>query len=57
MEEVEVKPEFETGFISHLVPWKFNTTPRNLAHEALILSVEKILPWKPKRCPQLGTYF
>lgn len=44
--EVEVKPEFQAGVISHPVPWKFNITPRSPAHEALILSVEKEHPWE-----------
>ncbi|KAJ5378228.1 uncharacterized protein N7496_005637 [Penicillium cataractarum] len=44
--EVEVKPEFQAGVISHPVPWKFNITTRSPAHEALILSVEKEHPWE-----------
>lgn len=44
--EVDIKPEFHAGVISHPVPWKFNITPRCPAHEALILSVEREHPWE-----------
>ncbi|OKP05847.1 O-methylsterigmatocystin oxidoreductase [Penicillium subrubescens] len=51
--EVEVKPEFQAGVISHPVPWKFNVTTRSPAHEALILTVEKEHPWEESDAPDL----
>lgn len=51
--EVEVKPEFQAGVISHPVPWKFNITPRSSAHKDLILSVEKLHPWEQSDAPEL----
>ncbi|KAF3391419.1 O-methylsterigmatocystin oxidoreductase [Penicillium rolfsii] len=50
---VEVKPEFRAGVISHPVPWKFNITSRSQQHEALILSVENLYPWKQSDAPDL----
>lgn len=45
--ELDVKPEFQAGVISHPVPWRFDITPRSPAHEALIRYVEKEHPWEP----------
>ncbi|KAJ6007266.1 hypothetical protein N7540_011242 [Penicillium herquei] len=44
--EVDVKPEFQPGVISHPVPWKYDIKPRSGEHKALILSVEKDHPWE-----------
>lgn len=44
--EVEVKPEFQPGVISHPVPWKYDMKPRSPRHEAMILSVEEEHPWE-----------
>lgn len=46
-QEVEVKPEFQAGVISHPVPWKYHIEPRTTEHRALILSVENECPWEP----------
>ena len=51
--EVEVKPEFQAGVISHPVPWKFDITPRSVHHEALVLSVEESHPWQQSDAPDL----
>jgi hypothetical protein len=51
--EVEVKPEFQPGVISHPVPWKFQIKPRSAEHEALILSVEQEHPWEKNDAPAL----
>lgn len=51
--EVDVKPEFQPGVISHPVPWKFQITPRSPAHENLILSVERAHPWEQSDAPSL----
>jgi len=45
--EVDVKPAFQAGVISHPVPWKCDIFPRTPAHEELIRSVEKEQPWEP----------
>lgn len=52
-QEVDVKPEFQAGVISHPVPWKFNITPRSPAHVDLILSVGKEHPWEESDAPDL----
>ncbi|KAJ6185902.1 hypothetical protein N7519_007203 [Penicillium mononematosum] len=44
--EVDVKPEFQPGVISHPVPFKLQVTPRSAAHEKLILLVEQEHPWE-----------
>ena len=44
--EVDVKPEFQPGVISHPVQFKLQVTPRSAAHEKLILSVEQEHPWE-----------
>lgn len=44
--EVEVKPEFQAGVISHPVPWKCDMKARSHKHEAMILSVEEDHPWE-----------
>ncbi|OQE21561.1 hypothetical protein PENFLA_c014G03275 [Penicillium flavigenum] len=44
--EVDVKPEFQPGVISHPVPFKLQITPRSAAHEKLILFVEQEHPWE-----------
>lgn len=51
--EVDVKPEFQAGVISHPAPWKFEIAPRSAAHEGLILSVEKEHPWEQSDAPAL----
>lgn len=51
--EVEVKPEFQAGVISHPVPWKFDIKPRSPDHEALILSVKVEHPWEQSDAPDL----
>lgn len=51
--EVEVKPEFQPGVISHPVPWKFQIKPRSAEHEALIMSVEQEHPWEKNDAPTL----
>ncbi|KAJ5606342.1 hypothetical protein N7510_009123 [Penicillium lagena] len=40
--EVDVKPEFQAGVISHPVPWKFDISPRTPAHEDLIRYCHKV---------------
>ncbi|KAJ5665051.1 uncharacterized protein N7477_007499 [Penicillium maclennaniae] len=44
--EVDIKPEFQPGVISHPVPCKLQITPRSAAHEELILAVEQEHPWE-----------
>jgi cytochrome P450 len=44
--EVDVKPEFQPGVISHPVPFRLQVTPRSAAHEKLILLVEQEHPWE-----------
>jgi cytochrome P450 len=51
--EVDVKPEFQPGVISHPAPWKFDITPRSPAHVHLIFSVEKEHPWEESDAPDL----
>ncbi|KAJ5808623.1 hypothetical protein N7474_009892 [Penicillium riverlandense] len=53
--EVDVKPEFQAGVISHPVPWKFDISPRTPAHEVLIRSVERDQPWEPSDAYDLET--
>lgn len=51
--EVDVKPEFQPGVISHPIPWKYHIAPRSAEHEALILSVEQEHPWGKNDAPAL----
>ncbi|KAJ5925569.1 hypothetical protein N7454_008208 [Penicillium verhagenii] len=44
--EVDLKPEFQPGVISHPVPYTLQVTPRSAAHEELILLVEQEHPWE-----------
>jgi Cytochrome P450 len=44
--EVDIKPEFLPGVISHPAPCKLQITPRSAAHEELILAVEQEHPWE-----------
>jgi hypothetical protein len=44
--EVDVKPEFQPGVISHPVPCKLQVMPRSAAHENLILLAVQEHPWE-----------
>lgn len=44
--EVEPAVEFESGVISHPLPYKCLIKPRSPHHEKLIRSIEDIYPWE-----------
>lgn len=51
--EVECKPEFQAGVVSHPSPFKNTIKPRSSHHEELIESLKHTYRWKPSDGPAL----
>ncbi|KAE8375526.1 cytochrome P450 [Aspergillus bertholletiae] len=51
--EVDLRPEYQAGAISHPVPYKVNITPRSPRYEELIRAVETDHPWEKSHSEEL----
>ncbi|RAH43882.1 cytochrome P450 [Aspergillus brunneoviolaceus CBS 621.78] len=52
-DEVDLKPQFLPGVISHPAPYEISIKPRSEQHEALIRAVEVIYPWEKSHAEEL----
>lgn len=52
---LEIKPEFESGVISHPKPFKVDIKARSKAAEELARNVEFTYPWKPSQSKQVSS--
>ncbi|RAL12933.1 cytochrome P450 monooxygenase fmaG [Aspergillus homomorphus CBS 101889] len=51
--EVDLKPDFLPGMISHPAPYEISIKPRSEQHEALVRAVEENFPWEESHAKEL----
>lgn len=51
--EGPTEPQFLPGVVSHPAPYALSVNPRSEAHEELILSIERELPWEESNAKEI----